>query len=212
MARIRTIKPEFWTDGKMVKISRCARLFYIGMWNFACDSGHLPDDPLGLRLKIMPADGDVNPDEMVAELVNMGAVERLETHEGRPYLRIKRFKDHQKVDPRWNSRCPYCLAESPEDSPKLPEARPSSGKESKGKDSKTHLPKTFGISDRVQKWANEKGYTRLNEHLEAFKLKAQAKGYKYTDWDAAFMEAIRKNWAGITETAEPWDERDAALT
>lgn len=30
MARIRTIKPDFWTDEKLVKLSMEARLFFIG--------------------------------------------------------------------------------------------------------------------------------------------------------------------------------------
>lgn len=60
---------------------------------------------------------------------------------------------------------------------------------------KTLLPDDFGISDRVKAWAQEKGHTRLPERLEHFRSKAKAKGYTYADWDEAFMEAIRKDWA-----------------
>jgi len=59
------------------------------------------------------------------------------------------------------------------------------------------LPDDFGISARVRAWAKEKGHTNLEEHLESFRHKAKARGYVYADWDDAFMEAIRKNWAGI---------------
>jgi hypothetical protein len=59
------------------------------------------------------------------------------------------------------------------------------------------LPEDFGISDRVRAWAKEKGHTNLEEHLESFRHKAKARGYLYADWDDAFMEAIRKNWAGV---------------
>ena len=76
----------------------------------------------------------------------------------------------------------------------------------KRKNSTHPLPPDFGISERVRKWANEKGYDRLDEHLEAFKLKATAKGYQYADWDSAFMEAIRKNWAGL-QTEQPKGKR-----
>jgi len=34
MARIRTIKPEFWTAEQVMELSRDARLLFIGMWNF----------------------------------------------------------------------------------------------------------------------------------------------------------------------------------
>jgi hypothetical protein len=62
---------------------------------------------------------------------------------------------------------------------------------------KRSLPVDFSVSSRVRDWAKEKGHTRLEEHLEAFKAKAQAKGYQYADWDAAFMSAVRENWAKL---------------
>jgi hypothetical protein len=62
---------------------------------------------------------------------------------------------------------------------------------------KSALPDNFGISERVKAWATEKGHNRLTEHLEAFRAKAMAKGYTYVDWDSAFMEAIRNDWASL---------------
>lgn len=110
MARMRVLKPEFWSDGNMIALSRDARLFYLGMWNFACDGGHVPADPLALKLQILPAD-DVDPFALVNELLDMERVSLRET-EGRKYLAIPRFRDHQKIDARWQSRCPYCKAEN----------------------------------------------------------------------------------------------------
>ena len=62
---------------------------------------------------------------------------------------------------------------------------------------KTALPADFGISDRVRQWANERGYDQLDEHLDAFKRKAIAKGYTYASWEDALMEAIREDWAKL---------------
>lgn len=59
------------------------------------------------------------------------------------------------------------------------------------------MPEDFGISERVKSWAIEKGHTRLADHLEAFKAKCKANGYAYADWDSAFMEAIRGDWAKL---------------
>jgi hypothetical protein len=67
----------------------------------------------------------------------------------------------------------------------------------KAKSRKTGLPEDFGVSERVAAWAAEKGYGQLPGHLEAFKRKATANGYSYADWDAAFMEAIREDWAKL---------------
>jgi hypothetical protein len=62
---------------------------------------------------------------------------------------------------------------------------------------KTSIPDNFSVSERVIKWANEKGYRDLNKHLDNFILVAQSNNYKYTDWDAAFMRAIKDNWAKV---------------
>jgi hypothetical protein len=108
MARIRTIKPEFWTDGKIVQLSPWARLFFIGMWNFAlCDHGHVVDDADALKLRILPSDG-VDGAELIDELINAGRVARVMISDGRTFLHVPRLIDHQNVDKRWSPRCPVC--------------------------------------------------------------------------------------------------------
>jgi len=39
MARIRSIKPEFWTDGSNLEQSDSCALFFVGLWNFCDDEG-----------------------------------------------------------------------------------------------------------------------------------------------------------------------------
>ena len=62
---------------------------------------------------------------------------------------------------------------------------------------KTSIPDDFCISDEVRQWADKNGHKRLNQHLEHFKDRSRSKDYKYVNWDSAFKEAIRKNWAGL---------------
>lgn len=66
---------------------------------------------------------------------------------------------------------------------------------------KTPLPPDFQVSETVKAWAEKKGFDRLDEHLEAFKAKCAARGYLYIDHDAAFMEAIREDWAKLRRPA-----------
>lgn len=123
MPRIRSVKPEYWTDGKVVGLPLAARLLFIGAWNFArCDHGHLDDDAESLKLRVLPAD-DVNARELLDAIIESGLMDRYEI-DGRKFLHIRRFEDHQKVETRWNSRCPYCplhnsanLAETPATTP-----------------------------------------------------------------------------------------------
>ncbi len=62
---------------------------------------------------------------------------------------------------------------------------------------KVPLPKQFCLSGRVKKWAEENGHGNLEAHLTAFVLVCEKKGYQYKNWDSAFMDAIRKDWAGL---------------
>ena len=61
------------------------------------------------------------------------------------------------------------------------------------------LPENFCISDRVQRWADEKGHTQLPERLEQFIGYAKRNGKTYVDWDEALMGAIREDWAKLSQ-------------
>lgn len=67
---------------------------------------------------------------------------------------------------------------------------------------KRSLPKDFQISDHVRDWAKKKGYNNLEGHFEHFTNAALAKGYKYINWDRAFMSAISADWAKLNNTSE----------
>jgi hypothetical protein len=69
------------------------------------------------------------------------------------------------------------------------------GKVSQGKEST--IPADFSISEKVILWAEKNNHTNLQKHFDNFVLSCQARNYKYTNWDAAFMKAIRDNWAGV---------------
>lgn len=92
--------------------------------------------------------------------------------------------------------------ESPLEAPSKPEAGTGTRTEKNKRAQKTSLPEPFGLSDRVLKWAAQHGLAGVIElHLEAFVSTCRAKGYQYLDWDEAFMNAVRKNWAQIPSPA-----------
>jgi hypothetical protein len=99
MARIRSIKPEFWTDPDVVAMPMETRLFFIGCWNHADDFGVLRDDPERLRLQIMPAD-QVNAVAIIDELVERRHLLRMTAPDGTKVLVVRTFCVHQKIDKR----------------------------------------------------------------------------------------------------------------
>lgn len=103
MARIRTIKPEFWTDEKVVQLPFEVRLLFVGLWNFADDEGYLADEPDRIRLQVLPSD-DVDIEAGIDLLVSAGLVERCQMQNGGTSLLIPHFCDHQKISHPTKSR------------------------------------------------------------------------------------------------------------
>lgn len=67
----------------------------------------------------------------------------------------------------------------------------------KKKPKPTPLPEDFKISERVKTWADSKGLIDLEADLEFFTGRMRANGKKYVDWDEAFMNCVREDWAGL---------------
>jgi len=74
MARIRTIKPEFWTSEQITDCSLVARLMFIGMLNFCDDHGVHPASIKRLKMEVFPSDelGNDAIQTMIDELVKAG--------------------------------------------------------------------------------------------------------------------------------------------
>lgn len=79
-----------------------------------------------------------------------------------------------------------------------PEPEPEKHKYKRAKPAVSHLPADFGISEHVRKWASQKGHGNLEKRLEHFVGYVKANAKKYGDWDQAFMNAIRDNWAKLS--------------
>ena len=99
MARIRTIKPEFWEDEKLANLPVYARLLFIGTWNFADDNGALLANPVLMKSHIFPYEdiGISTISEWIDMLVENGMLIRT-TYNGKDYLVIRKFLIHQKIN------------------------------------------------------------------------------------------------------------------
>ena len=101
MARIRSVKPEYWTDLKLARLSRDARLLYISLWNQADEHGRLHGDPRYVKGHCLPYDDDLtlrDVDRLLAELERAGRLVRYEV-EGDPFLHLPNLHKHQRLEP-----------------------------------------------------------------------------------------------------------------
>lgn len=104
MARIRTIKPDFWTDEKLTECSLSARLLFIGTLNFADDNGNLQASAKKLKMQIFPAD-NIDCQPLLDELIHHGILNEYSMN-GEKFLNIKNFKKHQVINRPSKSNIP----------------------------------------------------------------------------------------------------------
>ena len=67
MPRIRNVKPDFFLDFELSKLSPHARLLFIGLWTQADKAGRLYDEPHKLKVQILPWD-DVDIEKLLSDL------------------------------------------------------------------------------------------------------------------------------------------------
>lgn len=98
MARIRTIKPEFFTSEDIFEMTPLARLFYVSLWCESDREGRLEWKPGTFKARYFPADGcDIN--ELASELVSRGLIVLYEV-DGKKYAEIPTFTEHQVINNR----------------------------------------------------------------------------------------------------------------
>lgn len=129
MARIRTIKPEFWTDEKVVELSAFARLLFIGIWNFCDDDGRIVFSHKRLKMQVFPSD-DLDCLALIQEIERQGMI-LIYSVDGVDYLQVMGFSKHQKIDKRSPSKLPP--SPNSTESPRLP-PNPADGREGNGRE------------------------------------------------------------------------------
>lgn len=147
MARIRTIKPEFWVDDVMVELPPLTRLLFIGIWNFVDDDGYIEAKAKRIKMQVFPAD-DFAPESSLKALVDAGRLIECSSDQG-PLLKVANWARHQRIShptptkftnireiPRDSAPA---SVNTPERSGEVSEPSALKGKEGKGKEGKGSL-------------------------------------------------------------------------
>lgn len=204
MARIRTIKPEFFTSSDIVGLTPLSRLFYVSLWCEADREGRLKWDERTLKMRYLPAD-DCDVSDIAGELVDSGLVVIYEA-DGKMYAEIPTFKQHQVINnreqesvlpPRVKVACTRVQGEGKE------------GREGKGKERKeisiveqqadstkskrnTRIPVDLNLTaerhDAAVSYWKTKNRTDLDPagEFQKFINHFTANGKRMADWDACW--------------------------
>lgn len=189
MARIRTIKPEFFTSEDIVSLSPFARLLYIALWCEADREGRMVWKPLTFKIRYFPVD-DVDIQELCIELIDKGLIELYLDN----FAVIPKFYRHQNINPRETASVlpePLSMARVTDASPKKSDAQ--QGKSRKGKESNRRV-ETRGDNDFEKFWA---AFPRKDAKVQA--EKAFAKLCPNEQLLADILAGIKR-----AETSEQW--------
>ena len=137
MARIRTIKPEFFASSTIQKLTFAQRLTFLGLLTYVDDEGRGLDDTRLVKAAVWPLD-DRHTQRRVSgdleALEKQGLIQRYEAYDGRKtrrYLHIRGWTEHQRVShpapskhpspPSLSGELASSSGAAPEDNGKVPE-------------------------------------------------------------------------------------------
>ncbi len=107
MARIRSIKPGFFTSEDVSPLPFRARLTWIGLWTHCDDQGRAKDNTKLIKAAVWPLDavtlGEIEED--LATLADHGRIVRYEV-DGKRFLAVTNWSDHQRPNKPTPSRLP----------------------------------------------------------------------------------------------------------
>lgn len=110
MSRIRTVKPEFWSDEVVGTLPPRVRLLFIATWNLADDEGLLGWTAKYLRATAFMYDDDVTSADvegMMASLAAAGLVFPYTDDRGSSLAYVVNFRRHQRINRAMPTRlCP----------------------------------------------------------------------------------------------------------
>ena len=95
--RIRQVKPEFWKDAKIAELPEGARLFFIGTWQLADDTGWLRWDVPNIAAELYPFEGRASREKRVRRHAEaLASLGRLHLHDC-GHAQVPKMPSHQHL-------------------------------------------------------------------------------------------------------------------
>lgn len=213
--RARNIKPGFFENEYLAELSAHARLLFIGLWCLADREGRIENRPARIHGQLFPYEQDIDVVKLLDELAKCHEqFITLYISDGKPYIQVNGFLDHQKPHPNEKSSVippasqgvpslhtkervtrevtrtnPADIMNDEYMNDECQPTKPSKKSPSK----KTTVPDSFPINPEMLLWAKDKHSVSdiqwLNRETEKFLNYNRANGRKQVDWIATW-----RNW------------------
>ncbi len=213
MARIRTIKPQFFVNEDIASLPHVARLLFIGLWCLADREGRLDDRPVRIKAQLFPYEEcDIN--DLLDKLQEKGFILRYSV-KAEKFIQINNFAKHQHCNIKEGESTiptPYkhrtSTVKAPVENSTDTLGKEGKGKEQegKGKDAREHPLPTWvdraawgGFVEMRQSikapLKTERAINIILARLQKFKSKGQ-------DPNAILDQSTSNSWKGVFELKE----------
>lgn len=189
MARIRTLKPEYWTDEKLSLLDPLTRLVFLALVSLADDAGRLIDNIKLLDGQIFPNTDDTC-EESLDTLARLSRITRYRSASGQPLIQIVKWSDHQRVDHPSSKVLPAPPAGAtaqPVVRPILPQSEPASSRKSR---------EILATSSRDPRASTLDLGPRTKEHSSA-RSRVGKKEPKYPHFSSAVCDRLYAAWGAL---------------
>lgn len=210
MARIRSVKPEFFRHEELYEAERAAglplRLAFAGIWTCCDKNGVFPWRPRALKLDVLPYD-DIDFAVVLAALEGGEFVSKFK-HGGELYGVVPNFRKHQRISGKELQNpaqypAPEGFQEPPEDEPgsdgEAPGKHPGA-QEGKGKERKECAPEVLPSDLDPLAWKTWLEYrVQIRKPLKPVSIPAaQRKLAAFgKDQGAVVEQSVANGWQGL---------------
>ena len=182
MARIRTVKPEFWQDEDLATVSVEANLLAIGLLNHADDEGYFRANPALVKSVVFPLrETSVNVEKLLTELSNIDYISLHKGSDGKMYGFVVGFSKHQHVNRPIDSKFKGLIDLNERSVSHQTQLNESSRQERKGKEGKgrERKGKESNVKFIFDHWKSVMGHpqAKLDDKRKRIIQKALAQGY-----------------------------------
>jgi hypothetical protein len=220
MARIRTIKPEFWRDEELSALCPESTLLAIGLLNHADDEGYFNANPKLVESDVFPLrELSKNISCLIDDLQKIGYIKIYSGSDGKRYGHIVNFAKHQVINKKNASKIKYLVsgcseivtatAHEDEDSRSVPVVvKVGTGNREQGKEGNkkpsamrfdvvTHLTE-HGVGQQIAlDWVSVRKTKKAavtKTAIEEIQKEAKKAGWSL---EKALSECVARGWAGF---------------
>ena len=165
MARNRMIKPEFWADDKIGRLSAYSRLLFIAIWNFSDDYGVYSAKPRRILGECFENDESVTEAKLKNLLKELedSCLIKIFFAQNREWIHVVNWEKHQKIDRRSSRKYPSPEEASADTRRTLEEASASKEKEKEKEKEKDIICRTKPDVVDLKKFNSQEAIKFLNE-------------------------------------------------